>query len=290
MPELPDLLYVRDTLRRSVVNRAVAALEVRQPIVLRNTLPDPAELALRALTITGIEVRGPFLVFTFGATLDLVVNLMLAGRVQHQRKPDKAVGYICLTFRLDDGTKLNICDEQKMAKVYLVHRGAYSSIPQFETLGIDILSSSFTLESFRSLTTAHGRKQVRAFINTHTLLSSIGNAYADEILFEARIHPKTFVGSLTPDEVDRLYAAINSIIRWGTAIVAEARQPVHVKVRDHMKVRNRKGLPCPRCGSLVRREGVRGYDVFFCPQCQPARRATFIDWGKQERPKGGAGS
>jgi formamidopyrimidine-DNA glycosylase len=111
-------------------------------------------------------------------------------------------------------------------------------------------------------------------------LDSIGNAYADEILFAARIHPKTFVGTLTEAEWEELYRAIRDVMTEGQRKVAEAGQPIHVKVRDHMRIRNRKGLPCPRCGSIIRREGVRGYDVFFCPTCQPVRRRVFIDWTK----------
>ena len=92
-----------------------------------------------------------------------------------------------------------------MAKVYLVHRGAYGTIPKYEQLGIDILSAEFTPEKFRELARQHSRKQVRVLINDHTILASIGNAYADEILFDAGIHPKTFVGKLTGEELDRLH-------------------------------------------------------------------------------------
>jgi formamidopyrimidine-DNA glycosylase len=167
-----------------------------------------------------------------------------------------------------------------MMKIYLVHPGEYSVIPGYTTLGVDIRSPGFTEQRFRELAAVHTRKQVRVFINTHTILDTIGNAYADEILFEARLHPKTFVGSLSDEDLGRLYHAITTVIEWGIARVAAAGEPIHVKVRDHMKVRNRIGLPCPRCNTKIRREGVRGHDVFFCPQCQPARRGAFIDWRK----------
>lgn len=286
MPELPDLLYIRNELRKHVLHRTVTAVQLRQPVVLRSTLRDPLERALHSLSLTAIDVRGPFLLFTFSATIQLVVNLMLAGRIQHQRKPDRALGYICIALRLDDGTRLNICDEQKMVKVYLVHLGVFDAVPQLTTLGIDVLSPAFTTETFRTCAARHARKQVRSFLNDHTILNSIGNAYADEILFEAAIHPKTLVASLDPTELDRLHAAILTVLRDGSAHVEAARQPVHVKVRDHMRVRNRKGEPCPRCGTTIRREGVRGYDVFFCPHCQPARRAGFIDWQRAPGPDG----
>lgn len=278
MPELPDLLYIRDYLRRHVLGRTIAAAELRQPVVLRNAVGDPLEHALKSLTITGIDIQGPFLRLTVSATLELVINLMLAGQIQHQRKPDRALGHICVSLYLDDGTRLNICDQQKMAKVYLVHTGNDGAIPGFRTLGVNVFSPDFTPEELRRRAAGHPRMQVRVLINDRTVLDSIGNAYADEILFAAGIHPKTLAGTLDPEEWTRLHDAIRAVMNDGVRAVADARQPIHVKVRDHMRVRNRKGSPCPRCGSTIRREGVRGYDVFFCPTCQPARRRVFIDW------------
>jgi len=155
------------------------------------------------------------------------------------------------------------------------------SKPNF--LGINIFSPDFTPEELRRRAAEHPRMQVRVLINDRTILDSIGNAYADEILFAAQIHPKTLAGTLHPDEWVRLHGAIRDVMSDGVRAVADARQPIHIKVRDHMRVRNRKGSPCPRCGSTIRREGVRGYDVFFCPTCQPARRRVFIDW-KQPPP------
>ncbi len=109
-------------------------------------------------------------------------------------------------------------------------------------------------------------------------LSAIGNAYADEILFEARIHPKTPCSSLSPEQRRGLYNAIRSVMAWAISEVQKAAQPIDVKVRDHVKVRNRKDEPCPVCGAKIRRAGVLGYDSFFCPHCQAASRPQRIPW------------
>ena len=65
---------------------------------------------------------------------------------------------------------------------------------------------------------------------------------------------------------------------WGIAEVEKAGEPIEAKVRGHMKVRNRKDMPCPVCGTTIRRAGVLGYDSFFCPSCQPPKRAQKIPW------------
>ena len=283
MPELPDLLYIQKYLRNNTVGRTVTNTEVKRPIVVRNATDGSFEDALCGRRIEAIQLAAPFLALQFDQEIDLVLNLMLAGRIQHQRAREKADGYLCVALALDDGTHLNICDDQQMAKVYLVRHGEYSTVPKYEELGVDILSNDFTLAGFRELAKQHSRKQVRVMINDHTILGSIGNAYADEILFDAGIHPKTFVAKLTREDIDRLYGSIVAVMQWGIAEVEKAAQPIQVKVREHMKVRNRKGQPCPRCGTTIRREGVRGYDVFFCPKCQPATRKLFLDWNKRCR-------
>ncbi len=281
MPELPDLLYIKDNLDRTVSGSTVQEVRVSKPVVVRNALSGSPQDTFASRTLRSIEIHGPFLRFSFPPTADLIVNLMLSGRLQLQNPGEKAAGYLCLTLQFTTGSALNLCDDQVMSKAYIVPHGEYAQVPGYQTQGIDILGPSFTFEAFTTLLERHRRKQVRVMINDHTILSSIGNAYADEILFEAGIHPKTIVSRLTGDDAKRLFDAVGSVMKWGAEQVRAAAQPIHVKVREHLRVRNRHGEPCPHCGTIIRREGVHGHDVFFCPHCQPATRTLFIDWRKQ---------
>jgi formamidopyrimidine-DNA glycosylase len=278
MPELPDLLYICSYLRPALCGRTIVGLEVLKPVVLRVAMAGPAAAVVGGQRINEVDVHGPFLCLRVTGGIDIVINLMLAGRVQHQTADSRSEPYLCVAFLLDDGSRLRICDEKTMAKVYLVPHGDYSRIPRYGTQGLPVLAPEFTPDRFLQLARRHGRKQVRVFLNDQTILSAIGNAYADEILFEARIHPKTFVARLSEAEVLRLHAAIGSVLAWGHAEVKRTGMPIHVKVRGHLRVRNRHGEACPRCGATIRREGVRGYDVFYCPACQPASRRLFLDW------------
>ena len=281
MPELPDLLYIKDALDRTIAGSIVKQVSVSKPIVVRNALPGSPNETLAEATLRSVDIHGPFLVFSFPPVADLIVNLMLSGRLQLQNPGEKAAGYLCLALRFANGIALNLCDDQLMAKAYLIPHGRYAQVPAYGTQGIDVLGPTFTFEAFTLLLARHRRKQVRVMINDHSILSSIGNAYADEILFEAGIHPKTIVSRLTGDDAKRLFDAIGSVMQWGAEQVRAAAQPIHVKVREHMRVRNRHGEACPRCGTKIRREGVHGHDVYFCPHCQPATRTLFIDWRKQ---------
>jgi len=280
MPELPDLLYIQGYLRPHLSGRTVLDVGLKKPVVLRVESDFPFQEMIVGRTVGQISHRGPFIRFPLDPGVEMIVNLMVAGRIQHQLPGERTEGYLCFFLELDDRSRLNICDPELMAKVYIVPAGKHTGIPKYVEQGVDILSDEFTFECFRSLAVRHGRKQVRTFINDQTILSAIGNAYADEILFDAGIHPKTFVRSLSPESLGKLYSSIGQVIRWGSESVRAAGEPIHKKVRSHMKIRNRKGEPCPRCSATIRREGVRGYDVFFCPSCQPATRKHFINWGR----------
>jgi len=144
------------------------------------------------------------------------------------------------------------------------------------------------------------------FLMDKTALASIGNAYADEILFAAHIHPKTFCNKLAPEEVEALYVAIPSVLRHAVDEIARRDEPVppasassarasrsrgagdpsrvpeweSVKVRDFLSVRGRDGKPCPRCGTTIRAVRVGDGDACFCPTCQPTGRKLFVDWSK----------
>ena len=272
MPELPDLLYVVGRLREALGGRVVSAERVKEPVVLRFTVRGNLSLLLgRALE--DVLRKSHFVVFRFPG-FDLAVNPMLAGRFRLGAAGEKDEG--TLAFALGFGeTELRYLDDKKMGKAYLIANGDWKAIPGMQTGGIDVLSPEFTRERFLSLL-KHRRDQVRAFLLDKKALDSIGNAYADEILFDARIHPKTWCRSLSRDDAVRLHDAIVSVMQAAVAEVAERGEPIEVKVRDFLKVRNRHGAPCPRCGAKIRKAGVHGHDAFYCPECQPDGRASAL--------------
>jgi formamidopyrimidine-DNA glycosylase len=276
MPELPDLVYIIKNLRPVLIGKEVTAVHVKEPVVIRNFLPERFEEALTGIKIEKLVRKGPFIHILMGH-LSLIIHPMLAGKlrcVESTRGPGRG---FCFSLTIAETEALQYLDDKRMGKVYLINKNETGSVPMFEQQGVDITSPDFTQEKLLELLKGQ-RKQVRVFLMNQSILSAIGNAYADEILFAAGIHPKTFCNRLSGEEKQRLYQAIKDVIQWGIAEVENAQQPIDVKVRDHVKVRNRKDLPCPQCGTRIRRVGVLGYDSFFCPNCQPASRSSFIEW------------
>ena len=277
MPELPDLVYIRSRLQERLLGRSVTAERVREPVLLRFTVRGNLSLLL-GRTLADVFRKSHFLVFRFEG-LDLAVNPMLAGRFRLAApgEPDeRSLGFV---LGLGD-TELRYLDDKKMGKAYLIATDDWKAVPGLQTGGIDILSAEFTRERFVSLL-KHRRDQVRVFLLDKKALDSLGNAYADEVLFEAGIHPKTFCRSLAHDDGVRLHDAIVKVMAEAVAEVERRAEPIEVKVRDFLKVRRKE--TCPRCGGKIRTAGVRGMDSWFCPRCQPATRSGFVDWTRTGR-------
>jgi formamidopyrimidine-DNA glycosylase len=284
LPELPDLLHVVSRLRERLTGREAVAERVREPVVLRFTVKGNLSLLL-GRRLLEVFRKSHFVVFRFEG-LDLAVNPMLAGRFRFALvgEKDEAALAFALGFAdlpgADAALELRYVDDKSMGKAYLIASDDWKAIPGMQTGGLDVLSREFTAERFVSLL-KHRRDQVRVFLLDKKALDSLGNAYADEVLFEAGIHPKTFCRSLSHDDGVRLRDAIVKVMREAVAEVAGRAEPIDVKVRDFLKVR-RKEI-CPRCGAKLRTAGVKGMDSWFCPRCQPARRPGFVDWTRTDK-------
>ncbi len=277
MPELPDLIYVLGKLREGLLGRHVSAERVKEPVVLRFAVRGNLSLLL-GRPLADIFRKSHFLVFRFEG-LDLAVNPMLAGRFRLSAPGDKEEGSLAFALGFGD-LELRYLDDKVMGKAYLIATDDWKAVPGMQTGGVDLLSPEFTRERLVSLL-RHRRDQVRVFLLDKKALDSLGNAYADEVLFEAGIHPKTFCRSLSHEDGVRLHDAIVKVMTEAVSEVARRKEPIDVKVRDFLKVRLKE--TCPRCGSKIRTAGVRGMDAYFCPRCQPATRAGLVDWTRTQK-------
>ena len=286
MPELPDLVHVQEVLSRSRAGRTIAGARTGDPTVLRLMVRDPFPQVLLGRRLEAIERRGHFMRFDVGGKaadrLVIVINAMLVGRYklipplpEAERKKDPRALGLALSF--DEGPELQYLDEKRMGKVYVARAADEGQIPVYGELGADLLSPAFTREAFGKIF-AKRRDQVRPFLMDKRALSSIGNAYADEILFAAGIHPKTFCRKLEPAAVDALYAAIGRVLPEAIEEIRRRNEPPEVKVRDFLKVRGRDGKPCLTCGTTIRAVRVGDGDACFCPSCQPETRKLFVSW------------
>ena len=277
MAERPDLEYVVPILQERLQNRRIVSVTVPKPIVLRVAIKGDAPGLLRDQVFASVERRAHFVVFGFvDPALQMVVAPMLAGRFAFGEK--KLPRDTAMTWTLAGDEVLVYRDDVQMGKVYLIERGAWHLVPGLEKVGVDVLSAAFTPARLLELAKKR-RDQVRVFLMDKSALDAFGNAYADEALWEAQIHPKTMVNKLTPEDLERLHRGIVSVMRNAVDTVKARKPPLDEKLRDFLQVRNRHGEKCPRCGETIRRAGVHGHDTFFCPTCQPETRKTgIVSW------------
>ncbi|EMJ99944.1 MULTISPECIES: Fpg/Nei family DNA glycosylase [unclassified Leptospira] len=275
MPELPDLVVIRERLLKELPGEVIQEIEILDPLVVRNLCGGKSETSFIGSTFESLERTGPFLNFKFGPK-NIVIHPMLAGRFSLDPKYKKKDLAVRIKFQ---DKILNYADDVHMGKVYFTEPEYFSQIPKFTDQGVDLLSENFTLEEFLKRIEKN-RQQTRVFLMDQTKLSAIGNAYADEILFDSKIHPKTPCNKLSEEEKIQLYQSIKSVLNESIDYIRKKQAPLDFKVRDHVKVRNRKNEACPRCGTTIRRANVLGHDSFFCPNCQRVPGEQFIDWNK----------
>jgi formamidopyrimidine-DNA glycosylase len=291
MAERPDLDYWVPILDGELNGRRIEAVRVKKPVVLRLALPgSPAEL-LVGRRFVHVTRRGHFAVFELDgeakAPADVVIAPMLAGRFALHPASQRAPADLAVALALDDGRELRYRDDVQMGKVYVIPHGERGLVPGLETIGVDVLDpAAFTLDRFRALTRSR-RDQAKVFLMDKSALDGMGNAYADEALFAAGVHPKTWIKSLGDEELARLHRAIPDVLARAAAEIAERKPPLEEKLRDFLSVRGKNRQPCPRCGTPIRTAGVHGHDAFFCPTCQPeTRKSAIVSWDKLSAARG----
>lgn len=266
MPELPDIVVYLDALERRVLGEQVTGVRIASPSVLRTYDPSYDEPVGRE--VAGLHRVGKRLVFEM-PDLYLVIHLMIAGRLRWETpgKPiPKKVGLAAIDF--ESGTL--ILTEQgthKRAGIWLFRD--WSEVARLDRGGVEPLEA--TTEEFAEAIRSENRTLKRALTDPR-IFSGIGNAYSDEILWQARLSPVKRTSQLIEEEVTILHdAVVSSLIEWTEKLREEVGEGWPSKVtafRDDMAVHGKYREPCPRCGSPVQRIVYASNETNYCPTCQ----------------------
>jgi formamidopyrimidine-DNA glycosylase len=279
MPERPDLAHQLPLLEAAFTGCRLAGLRATDPVVQRVLLPAPPSTVLPGRVLTAIRRHGHFLRFVWDGVppVETAVHLMLSGRFSIVGVEARCPKDAAFAFDFEGGRTLLLRDATQMAKVIHLAPEQAATVPGLGPVGVDVLGPDFTVAALAAL--LRRGDQRKTFLLDKAAVDSFGNAYADEALWAARLHPKARCRSLGAAEVERLHAAMVSTLQEATAEVAARRPALDEKVRDFLHIRNRKGQPCPRCGAPVRVAGVNGHDAFDCAVCQPDGPVRGrVDW------------
>lgn len=272
MPELPDIVVYLEALERRVVGRRLVRFKIASPSLLRTF--DPPYDTIEGRVVVGVRRIGKRIVLSMENGLELVIHLMIAGRLQWSEKVPAAiprkVGLAGWEFE-NGSLVLTEQGSTRRAGVWVFPDRATADAE--DRGGVEPLEAEFA--GFEDALTRENRTLKRALTDPR-LFSGIGNAYSDEILWRAGLSPVKRTGQLTETERLDLYQATrSSLIEWTERLRREVGEGWPVKVtafRPEMAVHGKFGEPCPRCGGKVQRIVYAENETNYCPSCQTGGR------------------
>jgi formamidopyrimidine-DNA glycosylase len=305
MPELPEVETVCRQLEPEIEGRRIERLEVLDARWCRPAPPAELEATVAGRTIKGLGRRGKYLLLALDGAQTLVMHLRMtgnlilveggaaldpsAGRRLYENERSTSERHLRARFALDDGRELWFTDPRRFGEAFLIDDSGLGE--RFARLGVEPLSNEFTPATLGEI--AAGRTApLKSFLLDQSRIAGVGNIYADEALFRARLHPLSPAGSMRPEHHEALRdgvtAALEAGIDGGGASIDDFRdgRGERGRMQDEFLVHTRVGEPCPRCDGTIERIVVSGRSTYFCPGCQvrlrrrprhrrrPARRSS----------------
>ena len=269
MPELPDIVVYIEALEKRILRQTLEHVRIASPFLLRTA--SPAISQCEGKKVVQLRRMGKRICIGMEDDVWLVLHLMIAGRLHWKKTGVKVSPPRGLAaFDFANGSLLwTEAGSQKRASLHLVEGEA--ALRALDPGGLEVLDATF--EQFASVLTSSNHTLKRALTDPRSF-SGIGNAYSDEILFQAKLSPIRLTQKLTPEEIERLYVAVRaSLSDWVARLRDEAGGEFPEKVtafRPGMAVHGRYKEPCPQCGAKVQRIRYASNETNYCPVCQTA--------------------
>ena len=287
MPELPEVETVRVGLHGLIIGKTVASSTSDWPKSFPNAKSDVAQF-LHGATVTDVRRRAKVLLIDLDSSYTLVTHLKMTGQIVYRAEgaafgaghpndslvgelPDKSTRVI-LAFT--DGSTLYFNDQRKFGWMKLYPTVEVPNIAFMQKVGPEPLSADFTQSDFRERLLKRPNTNIKAALLDQTVIAGVGNIYADESLWGAKIHPTTLVKNLTKAKTDLLYEELRFVLalaieKGGSTdknyVNAEGKKGSYM---DFARVFRREKLPCPRCGTTIEKSRVAGRGTHTCPKCQ----------------------
>jgi formamidopyrimidine-DNA glycosylase len=273
VPELPEVETVRLGLEPVLVGRRLDRVEITDPRLTRPFDPRTVAAELEGERVSGLERRGKYLVVRFDSGRALLIHLRMTGGLRHAAGgtlPDDP--YRRAVVSLDDGSDVAYRDVRRFGTWLLAEADEVE--PYLETrVGVEPLDDAFTPRRLGERLSGR-RAPIKAAILDQRTTAGLGNIYADEALWRARIHPLRPGGSLRPAELRRLHRAVRDALETGLArqgaTLRDYAKPdgSSGSMQDEFAVYGREGEPCERCGTPIEKTRAGGRGTWYCPRCQ----------------------
>jgi len=261
MPELPDVETLARRLRRRLRGRRIRGVRLLTPSTVRH--PDPATFTrlIRGRRVLGVDRRGKYLLLRLTGDLTLAVHLRMTGNFEIAAPGAPIHPHTRVLFDVD-GLQLRFTDLRRFGHMDLLTPRQLLHLPGLATLGVEPLGAEFTRERLREIVQQH-RAGLKALLLRQDLIAGIGNLYADEILWQARLHPGRSTDTLSAPQILALHRIIGRVLHRAVRLLSRSGRAVGV----FLDARERGGH-CPRCRGPLQVARIGGRTTFFCPRCQ----------------------
>jgi formamidopyrimidine-DNA glycosylase len=287
VPELPEVETVRRGLSELIIGKQVVGASNDTPKSFPNSESDVTQFLVGA-AVTAIRRRAKVLMIDLSTNYSLVIHLKMTGQLVFvstdtrfgaghpndslvNTLPDKSTR---VTLEFQDNSQLFFNDQRKFGWVKLMPTAEISELPFMQKVGPEPLELDFTAKQFADRFRRRGRTNIKAAILDQSVVAGVGNIYADESLWGAKIHPKRLVETISPAEFKELYTDLRAVMnlsieKGGSSnrnyVNAEGKRGSYM---DFARVFRREGLPCPRCENTIEKLRVAGRGTHICPNCQ----------------------
>ncbi len=302
MPELPEVETVARQLEPELEGQRIESLEVLDERWSRPVAAAALGEAVSGRTIQGLGRRGKYLLLGLDGGRTLVMHLRMTGnlvlvegedvldpaeaRRLYAGERSASARHLRARFLLEDGREVWFTDPRRFGEAFLIDDSRLDE--RFAKLGVEPLSPEFTAAALGEM--AAGRTvPLKSFLLDQSGVAGVGNIYADEALYRARLHPLSPAGSMKPEHLaalrDAVVAALEAGLDAGGSSIDDYRDAGGEKgtMQNEFLVHTREGEPCPSCGGEIARIVVGGRSTYFCPSCQLRLRRR----PRRRRPAGG---
>jgi len=278
MPELPEVETVRQGLETIIVGRRITGLDVSGKRTVRRQTAAELGSRLSGRTVTAVRRRGKYLSLELDDGQFLVIHLRMTGQLLHVTQPSllPKAPHTHVVMTLDDGSEVRFVDQRTFGEWYVTDEAGEDGLPaDFSRLGPDPLSDGVPVRVLRQRL-ANRRSPLKAALTDQRVVAGIGNIYADEICFRARVRPDRRCDTLTSEETRRLASATATILRHairlrGSSLRDQSYRDLMGEIGGYQarhQVYGRVGEPCPLCGSPVSRIRFGARVAYCCEVCQ----------------------
>jgi formamidopyrimidine-DNA glycosylase len=271
MPEIPELEAIRDFFNEQIAGRVISEAEARIPVVFR-TGAAPIRETLPSDSFRQVARHGKFLLFGLTSGRVLAINPMLTGRFQYVEPKTKLPAKTCLRLEIEGSRSFRYRDDRLMGKIYLVGVDQLGLIPGWTENGPDLLDPELDESTWLARIKKY-RGQVKSVLTKAEFVQGIGNAYADEILWEARINPYVPRTKLDDEQLRSLFRSARAVMAWATPLARASMVKNgtldYDERREFLRVHRLGGRACPRCGATISEITANQRITSFCRACQP---------------------